>query len=130
MIDVENLVFDHVYVSVSGLVPPGNFSSVYVPAPASFPFVTLMEMDNLTDTRHRTSADDEEYAIVTYESNVYATDKQECRRIADTLDRAMYRLNFNRLSMSFIPNLADVEIFRLTARYQAVADSNNIIYRR
>lgn len=130
MIDVENLVFDHVYASVSGLVPVGNFVSEYVPEAASFPFVTLMEMDNATDTRHQTSADDEEYAVVTYESNVYATDKQECRRIADTLDRAMHRLNFTRLSMSFIPNLADRTIFRLTARYQAVADTNNIMYRR
>ena len=80
--------------------------------------------------RHRSTAEDEEYAVVTYESNVYATDKQECRQIADTLDRAMGRLNFIRLSMSFIPNLADREIFRITARYQAVAGDNNTLYRR
>ena len=130
MIDVENLVFDHVYASVSGLVPEGNFASNYAPAPASFPFVTLMEMDNAVDTRHMSSADDEEYAIVTYEANVYAMDKQECRNILDTLDRAMYRLNFTRLSTGFIPNLADRTIYRATARYQAVADTNSIMYRR
>ena len=130
MIDVENHVFDYVYASVSTVVPEGNFVSNYVPAPASFPFVTLMEMDNATDTRHLTSADDEEYAVVTYEANVYAMDKQDCRQIADVLDRAMYRLNFVRLSTGFIPNLADRTIYRMTARYQAVADTNNIMYRR
>ena len=130
MIDVEELIFDHVYASVSGVVPEGNFQSVYVPSPASFPFVTLMEMDNATDTRHRTSADDEEYAVVMYEANVYAMDKHECREVMDTLDRAMMRLNFTRLSMAYIPNLADRTVHRLTARYQAVADTNNIMYRR
>ena len=130
MIDVENHVFDYVYASVSTVVPEGNFVSNYVPAPASFPFVTLMEMDNAVDTRHLSSADEEEYAVVTYEANVYAMDKQECRQIADTLDRAMYRLNFVRLSTGFIPNLADRTIYRMTARYQAVADTNNILYRR
>ena len=130
MIDVETLVFDHVYASVSGVVPEGNFASNYVPAPASFPFVTLMEMDNATDTSHLSSADDEEYAVVTYEANVYAMDKQECRNILDTLDRAMYRLNFTRLSTGFVPNMADRTIYRATARYQAVADTNSIMYRR
>ena len=130
MIDVENHVFDAVYASVSGVVPSGNFASVYVPAPASFPFVTLMEMDNATDTRHLSTSDDEEYAIVTYEANIYSMDKQECRRIADVLDRAMYKLNFTRLSMAFIPNLSDRTIYRINSRYQAVADTNNVMYRR
>jgi len=130
LIDVEHLVFDHVYASVSGVVPEGNFASNYVPAPSSFPFVTLMEMDNATDTSHLSSADDEEYAVVTYEANVYAMDKQQCRNIADTLDRAMHRLNFTRLSMAFIPNLTDRTVYRMTARYQAVADANSIMYRR
>lgn len=130
MIDVENHVFDYVYSSVSQVVPQGNFSSVYVPAPASFPFVTLMEMDNATDTRHLSTADDEEYAIVTYEANIYSMDKQECRMIANVLDRAMYKLNFTRLSMAFIPNLADRTIYRINSRYQAVADTNNVMYRR
>ena len=102
---------------------------MYVPNPSSFPFATLMEMDNRTNAAHMDSSDEEQYATVTYESNVYALDKQECRKIADALDRAMYRLNFTRLSMAFIPNLADRTVYRINGRYQAVADTNNIIYR-
>ena len=129
MIDVESLVFDRVYASMSELVPEGNFSSQYVPTASSFPFVTLMEMDNMTDTQHQSTALDEEYAIITYEANVYATDKVECREVMDALDRVMIRLNFTRISMATIPNLADRTIFRITARYRAVADQNKRLYR-
>lgn len=130
MIDVEDLVFNHVYASVSEVVPPGNFQSVYVPTSSSFPFATLIEMENTTDVNHITSADEEEYAVLMYEADVYAMDKHECRKIMDVLDKAMTSLNFTRLSMSFITNLADRTLYRLTARYQAVADTNNILYRR
>lgn len=130
MIDVEKRVFDYVYPSVSALVPEGCFTSQFVSNPATFPFATLMEMDNITYTRHRGSADAEEYAIVTYEANVYAQTKSECRAVMDALDTAMDQLNFTRLSMLFVPNLQDNTLFRLTARYQAVADGNNVMYRR
>lgn len=129
MIDVEPFVFDAVYPDVAALVPKGCFKSVYVPNPSKFPFATLMEMDNTTDTKFRSNSSAEEYAIVTYEANVYAMDKFDCRGVMDALDTAMIRLGFTRLSMQFIPNLADSTIFRITARYRAAADQNNIIYR-
>lgn len=129
MIDIEADVFDYVYLSVSPLVPNGCFKSVYVPNPSKFPFVTLMEMDNTTDERHRTTSITEDFSIITYEANVYAMDKFDCREVMDVLDTAMIRLGFTRLSMQFIPNLADSTIFRITARYRAAADQNNIIYR-
>lgn len=129
MIDIEADVFDYVYPSVSPLVPNGCFKSVYVPNPSKFPFVTLMEMDNTTDARHRTTSSTEDFSIITYEANVYAMDKFDCREVMDALDTAMIRLGFTRLSMQFIPNLADSTIFRITARYRAAADQNNIIYR-
>lgn len=132
MIDVEAHVFNYVYPFVIAVpnFPAQNFKSMYVPNPSSFPFATLMEMDNVLDTKNRSSAIDEEYAIITYEANSYAMDKFQCRAVADAIDRGMISLNFARLSMQFIPNLADNTIFRITARYQAVADGNLVIYRR
>lgn len=129
MIDIEADVFDRVYKSVAPLVPKGCFKSVYVPNPPKFPFATLMEMDNTTDSAHRGTAVDEEYAIITYEANVYAMDKFDCREVMDALDIAMIRMGFIRLSMQFVPNLADNTIFRITARYRAAADANKVIYR-
>lgn len=130
MIDIEADVFNRVYESVAPLVPQGCFKSVYVPNPPKFPFVTLMEMDNFTDKANRSSALDEEYAVVTYEANVYATDKFDCRGVMNALDTEMLRLGFKRLSMQFIPNLADNTIFRYTSRYQATTDRNKVIYRK
>ena len=130
MIDVENDVFDRVYASVSSLVPTGCFKSVYVPNPSKFPFATLMEMDNVTAQSHRSSSMTEEYATVTYEANVYAMDKPTCRSVMSAIDQAMIGLNFARMSLQFIPNLADNTIFRYTARYQAVADATKTMYRR
>lgn len=129
MIDVEADVFDYVYPFVTAVVPKKNFKSMFVPNPSSFPFVTLMEMDNVTDTNHNSQTGNEEYAVITYEANVYAQNKFGCREAMDALDKAMVRLNFTRLSMQFIPNLADSTIFRITARYRAAADENKVIYR-
>lgn len=130
MIDIEADVFNRVYESVAPLVPQGCFKSVYVPNPPKFPFATLMEMDNFTDKANRSSTLDEEYAVVTYEANVYATDKFDCRDVMNALDTEMLRLGFQRLSMQFIPNLADNTIFRYTSRYQATTDRNKVIYRK
>lgn len=130
MIDIESDVFDRVYESVAPLVPQGCFKSVYVPNPPKFPFVTLMEMDNFTDKANRSSALDEEYAVITYEANVYATDKFDCREVMNALDTEMLRLGFQRMSMQFVPNLADNTIFRYTSRYQATTDRNKVIYRK
>lgn len=129
MIDVEADVFDRVYSSVAPLVPEGCFKSVYVPNPPKFPFATLMEMDNFTDKANRSSAMVEDYAVVTYEANVYAMDKFACREVMNALDTEMVRLGFLRLSSQFIPNLADQTIFRYTARYQATTDGKEI-YRK
>lgn len=129
MIDVEAHVFDYVYQAVSQVVPEGCFRSVFVPSPSRFPFATLMEMDNYTDARFQSTSVQENYAIVAYEANVYAMDKQECRDVMATLDGRMIELGFTRLSMQFVPNLADSSLFRLTARYRAEADPNKVIYR-
>ena len=132
MIDVETKVFDFVYPYVTTIdgFPANSFKSQFVLNPESFPFATLMEMDNFTDTRHRGTADREEYAIITYEANAYALSKPECRKVMDAIDAGMSDLGFNRISMQFIPNLADISLFRLTARYQAAVNNDHTIFRR
>ena len=115
--------------SVSPVVPAGCFKSEFVPNPSKFPFATLMEIDNLTSRRNRSSSLTEDYAIVTYEANVYDTSKHGCRTVMNTLDDAMVRLGFMRITSQFVPNLADPNLYRYTARYQAIADPNKVIYR-
>ena len=130
MIDLEAHVFDRIFSDVAPLVPEGCFKSMAEPKPPAFPFATLYETDNFTDRKNRSSAREEDYAIVTYEANVYAMTKAECRNVMAALDEGMTRLGFMRLSLQFVPNLSDPVIFRYTARYQAVADLQKVIYRR
>ena len=130
MIDLEAHVFDRIFSDVAPLVPEGCFKSMAVPRSPAFPFATLYETDNFTDRKNRSSAREEDYAIVTYEANVYAMTKAECRNVMCALDEGMSRLGFMRLSLQFVPNLSDPVIFRYTARYQAVADLQKVIYRR
>lgn len=129
MIDIEADVFNRVYESVSPLVPDGCFKSVFVPNPSKFPFATLMEMDNHTNRANRSSSMTEDYAIVMYEANVYDLTKAGCKTVMSALDDSMVRLGFIRIMSQFVPNLADPALFRYTARYQAVADPNKVIYR-
>ena len=126
MIDLECDVFNAVYSDVFSLVPTGCFKSMYVPNPTKFPFATLMEIDNYTDSRMRSSADIEDYAIITYEANVYAMDKPGCRKVMDALDKALTRLGFTRLSMGTVPNLADAQLFRMTGKYRAEVKGKTI----
>ena len=129
MIDVEADVFDYVCPFISSLVPVGCFSSMYVPEPPKLPFATLIEIGNATDTNRRSTASSEEFALLSYEANVYAESKPVCRSIMDAIDGALIQLGFTRVSMQFIPNLADSTIFRYTARYRAEAGANKTIYR-
>lgn len=129
MIDVEYDVFDYVYPYVSSLLPEGGFESEFNPSPAVLPHATLIEMDNYTDRATLSSSDVEEFAIVTYEANVYAEDKATCRSIMSGIDQAMTSLNFERLSMRFISNLADTSIYRYVARFRAAVSNNKTTFR-
>lgn len=130
MIDIENDVFDFVFPYVSELVPPGGFVSEYVHAPAAMPCATLMEMDNATDMRLRSTADAEDFATLTYEANAYAASKRECRAVMAGIDEGMTALGFSRMSMRFTPNLEDSRVYRMTARYEANATAQKVIYRK
>lgn len=129
MIDVEIDVFNYVYPYVSSLVPAGCFKSMYVPAPPKFPFATLMEIDNYTDTKNRSSAREEDFAIVAYEAEAYALDKLQARKVMNAINQGMNDLGFTRISMQSVMNLADSTIHRIVARYTAAVDTNKVVYR-
>lgn len=105
----------------------------YTPAPPSFPAVSIIEADNYTDTDTLSTAPDEEYSIVMFEVEVYTNlergKKQQAREILAFIDAILYDLNFTRLSMTPVPNMANTSIYRLVARYRAETDGN-VFYRR
>lgn len=133
MIDIQSFVYDTAEKAVKTAYPSCSCSSIYLPKPPSFPYCSIVEEDNYVSVDHITSADTEQYSTIMVEVNVYSnktTGKQaEARAILNALDRAMYGMNFTRLSMTPVPNLADNTIYRLTARYRAETDGH-FLYRR
>lgn len=133
MIDVEAKVYSPIAAALRTAYSGISVSGEYVNAPSSFPAVTIVEQDNYMTLDKLSTSDDEEFATVMYEVNVYSNKsggkKSECRAIMDTIDKMMYFRNFTRIAMSPVPNLNDATIYRMTARYRAETDGTNF-YRR
>lgn len=131
MIDKEIYVFDNVYHFVMGhpKMSAEQFASQYVPSPPKFPYATLEEITNVTAQRYRSTAQNEDMAIVAYEANVYANTKKDCREVMNCIDAGMNDLNFIRDSMNYVDNVADRNLFRLVCRFRAYVDANGVFYR-
>jgi hypothetical protein len=133
VINVEAKVYSPIAAALRAAYSGISVSAEYVNAPSSFPDVTIVEQDNYMTLDKLSTSDDEEFATVMYEVNVYSNKsggkKSECRAIMDTIDKMMYFRNFTRIAMSPVPNLNDATIYRMTARYRAETDGTNF-YRR
>lgn len=130
MIDVENEIYTPLARALRAEFPGINVSGEYVRAPSKFPHVSIVESDNYMTIRHLDNADDEKYATLMYEINVYSNKsggkKSEAKAIMGLIDGMMYDLNFTRLAMTPVPNLEDSTIYRITARYRAETDGTNM----
>lgn len=134
MIDIENELFTKIATALRE-----EFSSIFVTgetvkAPASFPCVSIVEMDNYTLDRTKTSGNVENHANIVYEINVYSNKttgkKTECKAIFKDIDREMTELGFTRIMRSPVPNMEDLTIYRMVGRYRAVISKNERIYGR
>jgi len=134
VIDIENELFTKIATALRE-----EFSSIFVTgetvkAPASFPCVSIVEMDNYTLDRTKTSGNVENHANIVYEINVYSNKttgkKTECKAIFKDIDREMTELGFTRIMRSPVPNMEDLTIYRMVGRYRAVISKNERIYGR
>lgn len=131
MIDIENDVFSAVAAvlrdTYSGIYVVGE----YVPAPPSFPAVSIVEADNRVVTRYRTR-NIENAASVMYEVNIYSNKasgkKSEAKAIASTIDEKFAEIGFTRTMKEQVPNLNDATIYRIVCRYEAIVDKDLWIY--
>lgn len=131
MIDYEVKIFNRVHASVAPLCAKGKFiSTMFSSPPTGFPAASLVEIDNITVTDRQSSTPVENYALVTYQLDVYAMSKAECRKVLTAADNAMIALNFNRMSSPFYHSATNEKVFRYTARYEAMIDPDGNIYRR
>ena len=134
MIDIENAVFSAVAEKVREVYPDIFMTGEYVNSPASFPAVSLVEMDNSTHVETIDSGSAENHANVMYEVNVYsnktAGKKSECKAIIALIDEEMLRMGFSRSTLTPVPNEYDSTIYRMVGRYRAAVSSDSIIFRR
>lgn len=133
MIDIEKEIYTPIATALRASFPGINVSGDYVKAPSEFPHVSIVESDNYTTLTNRYNSDAEKFATLMYEVNVYSNKgvkrKSECKEIMAVIDEIMYRMNFTRISLAPIPNMEDATIYRMTARYRAETDGENL-YRR
>lgn len=134
MIDIENEVFDRVATRVREQFPNIFMTGEYVNSPASFPAVSLVEMDNATRIETIDSGSNENHANVMYEVNVYSNKttgkKTECKQIIALIDLEMAAMGFVRSTLTPVPNEYDSTIYRMVGRYRAAVSSDHTIYRR
>ena len=131
MIDYEVKIFNMAYNAAAHLCANKKFVSTILTSPlTSFPAASLIEMDNATIRRYQSSTPVENFALITYQLEVYATTKSECRTVYAAVDEAMIAMNFSRISGMYINNPDNTKVFRYVARYEAVVDPDGNLYRR
>ncbi len=140
MIDIENIVFNTVATALRAQYlteyPDLTVYGEYVPAPSSFPCVTVVEDDNYTYRRTQDEQLIEHNARVMYTVNIYTNNivgkKGVAKKIADFVDLQMQNMKFTRTMRGQIPN-EDRTIYRITMRYEAIvnrgrASGDDIVY--
>ncbi len=134
MIEIETEMFSAIASKLRANFPGIFVAGEYTQAPATFPCVTIEQMDNYTYERSQTNALSENHANVTFEVNVYSnklgSKKSECKTISAFIDAEMQSLGFTRILLNPIPNLNDATIYRIVGRYRAVVSTDKTIYRR
>lgn len=134
MIDIYDRVFGTVYRAAKGANGNVTVQDAYIGEPPSFPLVTVQETDNSTASHIIGNRTTENAARVTYQIEVYSnandTRRSECRAIMAAISDALIASNFDRELLYATPNYADATVYRLTARFRTIADTNNNTYRR
>lgn len=132
MIDYEVKIFNRVYAKAAPLCANNKFvSTIITEKPTAFPAANLCEIDNRTVRNRQSSTPIENFSLIVYQLDVYATSKSECRNVYAAVDDTMISMNFIRTSGQFI-NAPDgnSKIFRYVARYEAEVDREGNLYRR
>ena len=134
MINVENEIFNIIAKAVRNAYPNAYVVGEYVKAPARFPCVSIVEMDNTAYDRTQTSGCLENHADISYEVNIYSNKisgkKSECKAIASLIDNEFATLGMSRTMLQPIPNVDDATIYRMLGRYRGVVSKDKVIYRR
>lgn len=128
MIDIENEIYTCVKKAV------GDNAKVFsrpMSTVAEFPCVVFYETDNYVPRKIVDTSNDERFAVVTYDVNVYSNDqtkgKTECKKLINIVDETMRSLGFRRTTKSPVA-IDRATIYRIVCRYTATVSNTENIY--
>lgn len=134
IIDLESPLFTEIAGALRSEYKGVTVYGEYVPAPAGFPSVSIVEMDNSTFLPTWSNRATEQYAFVMYEVNVYSNltegKKAQAKAIMDTIDTMLQEYGFERITVTPVQNMNDATIYRMVGRYRAVVGDDLTVYRR
>ena len=134
MIDFENEIFTAVATAVRSAHTGTTIKSEYIRSPATFPTVSLSEIDNVNVDALIDSSKEEKYAGLGYRLQVFSNKesgkKTEAKAIFKTADEILCGMGFRRRTYSTTPEIYNSTIFSITATYEAIASADGVLYRR
>lgn len=134
MIDILYEMYDSLVQALSAKYGAGKVgsSTTYTNTPSSYPFVSLVEIDNSVYDKGRDSCEIENFSNIAFEINCYTkgtTSLIDCRELLSVCDNFMKSKGFERISSVPMPTQNETE-YRIVARYNAIVGKDHKTYRR
>lgn len=130
--DVENQIFTGCKSAILATTPTATCRGVEEDRPASFPCAFILEKSNTNYLRTATAESRENHARLMYECNFYdnstTNKKANVKKMVKAASEYFASIGFNRTFCQPVTNVADANVYRMTARYEAVIDVNKRIY--
>jgi methyltransferase-like protein len=128
MIDIENEVIDTVMKAVQTAHTTVKVYSENPERTNTLPCVTIEQVDNSVYPDTMTSGNVENHAMISFDINIYTSSatgkKQEAKSIAKTIDTSMAGLGLVRTFSGVLPNIVDLNVYRLNMKYSAVVSQD------
>lgn len=129
MIDVESEIYTPIARELKAQFAGITVSGEQAREPSRFPFVSIVEIYNVSDKKLMDTADSERYALITYRVDIYSNKtpgrKSECRSIFSVIDGMMYRMNFVRETTK-PPEIDENGIYHIILLYRAETDGERL----
>lgn len=134
MIDYHNEIFTNFATDVRTEHEGVSIVGEYIQRPSEFPTVTIDEIENITVDALVDSSKEEKYSGVRYRvqvfSNAIVGKKVDARSIFATADKSMRGMGFRRIAYTTTPEIYNSTVYSIMATYEAIIDSNGVIYKR
>lgn len=134
MNDFENEIFTDFAQTVREDHPGTTVIGEFVRRPSRFPTVTLDEYQNVQINALMDSSQEERYSGIGYRLQVFSNKqsgkKAEAKAIFATSDQKLRSMGLRRMTYSTTPEIYDSTIYSITATYEAIIDSDGVVYKR